>query len=93
MKAMTTLTQRDQIIEVIQTLPDDSIDELLNFIHYLQYKKEHLPSPPSLDSILDPNKTYEVWTPIDAPEATKTLMSLLAEQSATTNGSAQCHRG
>jgi hypothetical protein len=87
---MNTLTQRHHLIEAIQTLPDDSIDELENFIHYLQYKKTNLqPSTQptiNIDSILDPNKTYEVWTPIDAPEAAQTLMSLLTAQAATSNG-------
>jgi hypothetical protein len=87
---MNTLTQRHHLIEAIQTLPDDSIDELANFIHYLQYKKANLqPSAQtniSVDSILNPNKTYEVWTPIDAPEAAQTLMSLLDAQTATSNG-------
>jgi hypothetical protein len=87
---MNTLTQRHHVIEAIHTLPDDSIDELVNFIHYLQYKEIHLqPSAQpdiSVDSILDPNKIYEVWTPIDAPEAAQTLMSLLAAQASTANG-------
>jgi hypothetical protein len=87
---MNTLTQRHHLIEAIQTLPDDSIYELENFIHYLQYKKTNLqPSTQptiNIDSILDPNKTYEVWTPIDAPEAAQTLMSLLTAQAATSNG-------
>jgi hypothetical protein len=87
---MDTLTQRHHVIEAIQTLPDDSIDELENFIHYLQYKKTNLQVSPqpniTIDSILDPNKTYEVWTPIDAPEAAQTLMTLLAAHPATSNG-------
>ena len=87
---MNTLTQRHHVIEAIQTLSDDSIDELANFIHYLQYKKTN-PQPTAqpnirLDSILDPSKIYEVWTPIEAPEAAQTLMSLLASQAATFNG-------
>lgn len=87
---MNTLTQRHHLIESIQTLPDDAIDELVNFIQYLQYKKTN-PQPSTqphltVDSILDPNKTYEVRTPIDAPEAAQTLMSLLAAQTATSNG-------
>lgn len=86
---MNTLTQRHHLIEAIQTLSDESIDELANFIHYLQYKKTNLqPSnQPNicLDSILDPNKIYEVWTPIEAPESAQTLMALLAAQAATFN--------
>ncbi len=87
---MNTLTQRNHVIEAIQTLSDDSIDELANFVHYLQYKKTHLQpvAQPNirLDSILEPNKIYEVWTPIEAPEAAQTLMALLAAQAATFNG-------
>ena len=86
---MNTLTQRHHLIEAIQTLSDDSIDELANFVHYLQYKKNNLhPSKqPSvrLDSILDPNKIYEVWTPIESPTSAQTLMDLLAAQTATFN--------
>lgn len=31
-------------------------------------------------NVLDPNKVYEVWMPIEAPEAAKILMSLLAAE-------------
>jgi hypothetical protein len=31
----------------------------------------------SVDLILDPTKIYEVWTPIDMPEASQTLISFL----------------
>ena len=86
---MNTLTQRHHLIEAIQTLSDDSIDELANFVHYLQYKKNNLqPSnQPNIrvESILDPNKIYEVWTPIESPTSAQTLTDLLAAQPATFN--------
>lgn len=80
---MNTLPQKQQrVIEAIQTLSDEAIDELANFIAYLQYKTTNFQTQTSQDSIypLDPNKVYEVWTPIEAPEAAKTLMSLLAAE-------------
>jgi hypothetical protein len=74
---MSTLIQRHKILEAVQSLSDDAIDELANFIAYLQYKgtvNEPLASS-ECETLLDPRKTYEVWTPIDAPEAAATLMS------------------
>ena len=36
---MDTLTKnREQIIESIKTLPEDSLTELINFVDYLRYK-------------------------------------------------------
>ncbi|MBD2145438.1 MAG: DUF2281 domain-containing protein [Sphaerospermopsis kisseleviana] len=36
---MDTLTKnREQIIELIKTLPEDSLAELINFVDYLRYK-------------------------------------------------------
>jgi hypothetical protein len=38
-KDMDTLTKnREQIIESIKTLPEDSLTELINFVDYLRYK-------------------------------------------------------
>jgi hypothetical protein len=82
LKAMKTITQRSQVIEAVQALSDESIDELMKFIDYLQYKTVTDRSDPP---ILDPNKTYEVWTPIDAPDAAQTLMSLLNAEKLTSN--------
>ncbi len=76
---MEALTQRHQVIEAIKSLPDESIDELARFIEYLLYKIAIYRSlNPTTPALLDPNKTYEVWSPIEAPDAAKTLMSLLA---------------
>lgn len=79
---MNTLTQRTQVIEAVQALSDESIDELIKFIDYLQYKTVSHRSDPT---ILDPNKTYEVWMPIDAPDAAQTLMSFLNAEKLTSN--------
>ncbi|MBD2569641.1 DUF2281 domain-containing protein [Anabaena lutea FACHB-196] len=36
---MDTLSKnREQIIESIKTLPEDSLDELINFVDYLRYQ-------------------------------------------------------
>ncbi|WP_339327972.1 DUF2281 domain-containing protein [Anabaena lutea] len=38
-KDMDTLSKnREQIIESIKTLPEDSLDELINFVDYLRYQ-------------------------------------------------------
>lgn len=44
--------------------------------------RKQLNSQNSQDSIyvLDPNKVYEVWLPIEAPEAANILMSLLTNK-------------
>ncbi|MBN4005925.1 DUF2281 domain-containing protein [Nostoc sp. LPT] len=34
----TSSTKRQQIIESINTLPEDSLSELINFVDYLHYK-------------------------------------------------------
>jgi Protein of unknown function (DUF2281) len=34
----TLTTNRERIIESIQTLPDESLTELINFVDYLRYK-------------------------------------------------------
>ena len=81
---MNTLTQRYHVLKAIQTLPDDSIDELANFIAYLQHKLVNQTTS-DLFTKLDPNKTYEVWTPIEAPEAAATLMALLAAEKETSH--------
>ncbi|BAZ13635.1 hypothetical protein NIES4071_54740 [Calothrix sp. NIES-4071] len=83
---MSTLPYKQQkLIEAIQTLSEEAIEELTDFVAYLQYKTTN--SQTSQDSIhpLNPNKVYEVWTPIEAPEAAKTLMSLLATEEKTGN--------
>ncbi|OYQ65633.1 hypothetical protein B9G53_06615 [Pseudanabaena sp. SR411] len=54
---MNTLTPtRQQIIELMDKLPDDSFPELVNFISYLRYKtvetKVHLPHNSFLLSIV-----------------------------------------
>jgi hypothetical protein len=84
---MNTLTQRHKVLEAVQTLSDEAIDELANFIAYLQYKSTSDTSLTQSDdeTLLDPGKTYEVWTPIDAPEAAATLMSLLAAEQLSSN--------
>ena len=43
---MDTLTKnREQIIESIKTLPEDSLTELINFVDYLRYKATKKQSP------------------------------------------------
>jgi hypothetical protein len=43
---MDTLTKnREQIIESIKTLPEDSLTELINFVDYLRYKATEKQSP------------------------------------------------
>ncbi len=72
-------TQRTQLLQAVQALPDESIGELVNFISYLQYKTSHD------RTILSPDKIYEVWTPIEAPEASQVLMALLEAEKALSN--------
>jgi hypothetical protein len=38
---------------------------------------------PSVSDYFEPGKTYEVWTPIDAPGAAQVLMDLLAADAGT----------
>jgi hypothetical protein len=80
---MTSLTPKQQIAAAIQELPDEAIVELTHFVAYLQYKATHsqtlAPSSPDAIAPLSTDTAYEVWLPIDAPEAANTLMNLLAE--------------
>ena len=50
---MNTLTPtRQQIIEVIDNLPEDSFPELVNFIGYLRYKSVETKTAPPHNSFL-----------------------------------------
>jgi hypothetical protein len=49
----TPTVTRQQIIQVIDTLPDDSFSELVNFIGYLRYKSvEQKPDRPKPNFLL-----------------------------------------
>ncbi|WP_009633888.1 DUF2281 domain-containing protein [Synechocystis sp. PCC 7509] len=51
MDALTT--NREQIIESIKTLPEESLAELINFVDYLRYKStEKQPPKPSSNFLL-----------------------------------------
>ena len=47
----TLSTNREQIIQSIKTLPEESLAELINFVNYLRYKSTEKPSRNFLLSI------------------------------------------
>ena len=50
---MNTLTPtRQQIIEIIDNLPEDAFSELVNFIGYLRYKSGEIKTEPPHNSFL-----------------------------------------
>ncbi|GAX44526.1 hypothetical protein NIES4075_55450 [Tolypothrix sp. NIES-4075] len=49
----TSTTKRQQIIELINTLPEESLSELISFVNYLRYKStEKHPKEPSVNFLL-----------------------------------------
>ena len=48
----TLTTNRKQIIESIQTLPEESLAELINFVDYLRYKSTEKQSPKTSGNFL-----------------------------------------
>ncbi len=84
---MNMLTPKQQVVAAIATLPDEVIAELTHFVAYLQYKvgqdnaaKPQPAAPPNAIAPLRTDRSYEVWLPINAPEAANTLLNLLAAE-------------
>jgi hypothetical protein len=85
LNTMNPMTPRTAVISAVQALSDESIDELAKFIDYLHYKTASQPAVSETATILDPKQIYEVWSPINAPSAAQTLMSLLDAEKTSNN--------